>query len=472
MSILNSACSGKFSTDRTMRDYAEQGIDLRLTRANYRTGRLELSTYTSVEEFIRFLEGRDASQDITIGSSRLKVPGNPNAINAALASGRFPGVFAPCAITDIYPAPETPTDQPENTLLYQMLDHGLDSDNVRQLLYAAYQQANPDMPDAAIQYLWDHLYAYWRELPFPRKNDLYVDGGAIDNTPSNSAIDAIRETIEQDGLGRRNVVLDLYVVFLHAEPNPGLVGTHDDPALYQVVRRTLNIKNAATLTSDANVVKAINSVGRRGEELGRGLRLLLGTLRDLLEETADLLGDELTEAQIDHIQTTVRHRLQTQFAEQAHGHGFGNIAVEGIDKMLDALDDWSAGILHKQLPLHVNPIEIYPDDMQLDTLQFTERLGFRRQNAINTLTMGCYNTFWKLRSHLENKEANNTLDELDRRSLRLARKWMGFTEWPTTTDKLAATRENWRCQRTACVFHASHCRHGAKAERPDETLSA
>ena len=77
-----------------------------------------------------------------------------------------------------------------------------------------------------------NFFASWRDSRsmrdfFPRQGDAYVDGGAIDNTPSNSAVDFVREWAEQAGLSKREVVLELFVIFLGAEPtiqgagNPG-----------------------------------------------------------------------------------------------------------------------------------------------------------------------------------------------------------------------------------------------------------
>jgi hypothetical protein len=96
-------------------------------------------------------------------------------------------------------------------------------------------------------------------------------------------------------------------------------------------------------------------------------------------------------------------------------------------------------------------------------LQFTERLGYRKDNAISMLMMGCYNTLWALRGHLEAQKKD--LDALDQQVLTLAKKWMGIDTWPAGSSEQEALRQTWRCQRTACVFHAHHCPHGA---RPSE----
>ena len=110
------------------------------------------------------------------------------------------------------------------------------------------------------------------------------------------------------------------------------------------------------------------------------------------------------------------------------------------------------------IPLQVTEIKILPDRMPLSTLQFTERLGYRQENAIDMLTMGCYQTLWALRLHLEPQFDN--LDEQDRQVLELARRWMGFVDFPKDADGREALRNSWQCQRTSCVFYTHHCLHG------------
>ena len=443
--------------DRTFREYWEEGIDVRLTRANYRTGRLELSAFTPIDDFITYLESRDAARNLTLGSSRLVLPGNPNAINAAIASGRFPGVFAPFPITDIYLEGDDAQQEPENALLYQILRLGLGAPEVREALYPHYVASNPQSDSQALAYIFERLYPYWIDLPIPRIDDTYIDGGAIDNTPTNSAVDAIREAIDIRSHSRRDYNLDLYVVFLHSEPDPGTAKTVADPALYQIVTRTLKIQGAAKLTSDAGVVNTINRFGNHGEELGRQLRLLLDSVRQTLDGLAETMDADAVE--------TVQQALLQQLRSLAAAHGLETPESDDLHALLQGLDHRSQELLSRRLPLNVTPVEIYPDDMQLETLQFTERLGFRSDKAIEAMTMGCYNTMWRLRRFLESKEASTSLDEVDQRALQLARKWMGFAEWPRSEGEAEALEVNWRCQRTRCVFHAMHCRHGRRVQR-------
>jgi hypothetical protein len=68
---------------------------------------------------------------------------------------------------------------------------------------------------------------------------------------------------------------------------------------------------------------------------------------------------------------------------------------------------------------------------------------------------------WALQAHLE-AQKEGELDERDRVALGLARRWTGVAQWPETQQGIEPLRRTWRCQRTACVFHAGICAHGEK----------
>jgi hypothetical protein len=432
---------------RTLRDYAEAQINVRLTRANYRTGRLEISTYFSEQEFVAYLERqawRLQSTDpevIPLGSFRLQIPGNPNAVNAALASGRFPGVFFPYPISSIYDL-----DRPENRLLNLILNHWLDDNEVEKIMTKSYQALHPE--EEGDQERWQNLYTSWRDSSqmhdfFPRVGDMYIDGGAIDNTPSNSAVDATREWAEKNAVSRRDVELDLYVIFLGPEPKvaPDEI---QNPAFYQVVDRTLKIQGAAKQSSDAVVVDTINQFGKRGGDLGETLLLLVESVKELFP---NLSAEQQT-------------AIQEQLREAAREHGLRGFLGKSSDGILDRIQDWGNETVSKRLPLQVNLVKIYPQAMRLNTLQFTDRLGYRKENALQMITAGCYDALWALREQLEGQPG---MDEQDQRVLNMARKWMGGGEWPQDPAGLADLKTNWHCQRTACVFHKQFCAHGAKA---------
>lgn len=432
---------------RTLRDYAESQINVRLTRANYRTGRLEISTYFSEQDFVAYLEKqawRLQSSDpevIPLGSFRLQIPGNPNAVNAALASGRFPGVFFPYPVNSIYDL-----DRPENRLLHLILNHWLDNSEVETIMTQSYQALHPE--EKGDQGRWQNLFTSWKDSSqmrdfFPRIDDMYIDGGAIDNTPSNSAVDATREWAEKNAVSRREVELDLYVIFLGPEPKiaPDEI---QSPAFYQVVDRTLKIQGAAKQSSDAVVVDTINQFGKRGGDLGETLLLLVESVKEFFP----------------NLSTEQQTAIQEHLREAAKEHGLRGFLGKSSDGILDRIQDWGNETVSKRLPLQVNLIKIYPEAMRLNTLQFTDRLGYRKENALQMITAGCYDTLWALREQLEGQSG---MDVQDQRVLDLARKWTGAGEWPQDPAGRADLKANWHCQRTACVFHKQFCKHGARA---------
>ena len=434
--------------ERTLRDYARLGIEVRLTRANYRTGRLEISAYVTLENFVRFMQKQAwrlqkvDPDTIPLGSFRIQVPGNPKAIDAAICSGRFPGVFPPFPISAMYPASD-----PDNATLYRLLSGWLGDPQVEASMAQAYQSIKEQPPKGKDG--WDSLFASWRDADemrdfFPKETDTYVDGGAIDNTPSNSAVDYVREWAEQTGNSKREVELELFVIFLGVEPK--ITRTEaKDPNLFQVVQRTMDIQGIAKQTNDTNTVSTINTYGQRGEELGQALRLVLDALQDNL--------GSLDEDQRRQVEAQLRQKAQEMELKGYLGRDAGGF--------LERMGRWADEQVAQGLPLHVEEVKIFPEEMPLGTLQFTERLGYRKENALKMLTMGCYNTLWALRGHLEGQK-DKDLDDRDRVVLGLVRKWMDIENWPEKGQDLGTLRQAWKCQRTTCVFHAEKCAHGRK----------
>ena len=139
--------------------------------------------------------------------------------------------------------------------------------------------------------------------------------------------------------------------------------------------------------------------------------------------------------------------------------GFLGKDAEGI---LGRLEEWGEKKIARSLPLNVIEVPIFPEKMPLDTLQFSERLGYRKENAIEMITMGCYNTLWALRKHLEQNAAN--LDTLEKQVLDLARQWMEVNRWPSSDEdeQLKQLYCTWKCKREQCLYHADRCPHGIK----------
>lgn len=441
--------------NRTLRDFKEAGIDVRLTRTNFRTGRLEVSAYNTADQFAAFLKKHwmrlDKKDGLlpALGNARLQTVGNPNAIYAALASGRFPGVFSPMPVRKLYDLDDL--DDRDNVLLSSLLVGWLDDDDLRRAMRAAPEGANrrgPDIPDDLLR-----AWCESEELArlFPRMDDHYVDGGAIDNTPTNSAIDAVKDYADEQGLGYRDLQLDLYTIFLHPPPDPGELVTELLPSSIETVRRTMEIRTAAVLDSDAAHVRFVNKAGQLGEDSSQTVINLAAAVEDLL---AYLPGDEslsLTEEQ----QLALRAAFESRMAE-----ALPPSETTGLTGRLEKIKDDHQQLIDRRLPLHVNPIEIHPEEMPMRTLQFTERLGFRGENAVRMITSGCYSTLWSLYVHLASKTKGG-LDEGDEMTLAMARRWMGLEaeERPNITPE---QQLSWRCQRVQCAFFEGHCRHGAK----------
>ena len=448
--------------DRTLKDYWERGIDVRLTRANYRTGRLEIAGYLSSKDFLKFMRKqawrlqKADPEKMPLGSFRLQLPGNPKAIKAALASGRFPGVFAPFPFREIYPP-----EYKENQLLYQLLSTDRAVAGNTEAFITAYRanlddkalSGNPEEDGMKLLERWQ-ASAPVREF-FPFADDTYVDGGSIDNTPSNSAVDATREWIDNQkgNVLKRDVVLELYVIFLEKEPRLEKEKAAE-PLLYEVVQRTLAIQSAAVKTSDAVVVDTINNFGDRGDELARTLLAVI----EGLERSGVILDQSQLAVLEDCIRDAAPGSFLSSYQEDSEQKG-----------TLQFMKDWAKGMLSSRLPLQVDEVKIYPEDMTLSTLQFTERLGYRQKNAIDMITMGCYNTLETIKKRLDGlKEFDDReetdprvkgirqkkMDDQDKRALDLVNKWMAFKKGPAT---------EWICMREECVFHQAHCAHGLKA---------
>ena len=437
--------------NRTFRDYYNQNINVRVTRANYRTGRLEISAYVPLPKFFRFLEKQAWRVDeygpdqLPLGSFRIQVPGNPNAVNAGLCSGRFPGVFRPFPIEDIYPSAD-----PDNRVLYQLLASRYSAGEMDSLLVSSRAAGGSEGLGGDE---FEQKFARWRKSKlmsefFPRSGDLYVDGGSIDNTPSNSAVDYMREWTDSSQKARRDVQLDLFVIYLDTEPKVGL-DTVPDPAIYKVVNRTLAIQGTAKATSDTNTVDTINAFGWKSENLALVLQSFVG----------------LSQAAYANVPVEQRQQVEADLFQRLVDFGVdAKVIGNQPDGILERMQAWVNNAVEKDLPLHVELVKVYPGRMPLDTLQFTERLGYQKANAIEMLTMGCSDTLWALRNHLET-HGDPEPDSLDQQVLERTRKVMGYQPWPKGKKDQEGLRANWKCQQTNCIYYQQFCALGARNTR-------
>lgn len=435
--------------NRTLRDYAQNDIHVRLTRANYRTGRLEISSYVTEKEFAMFLDRQAwrisafGPEKIPLGSFRLKVPGNPLALNAALCSGRFPGVFLPYRLKDIYAKSDS-----ENTLLYRLLDGWLSNPQVASELQPIVADLNPD------PLIRDKKWKDWQESNsirtfFPQSTDTYVDGGAIDNTPYTAAVDYVRDSLMLTGGSTQDESLDLYVIYLETEPKVEYAEV-TDPYIFEVVNRTLALVNAANEKSRGTTFDTLNSFGKRAEQIAKVLSVVLDSYKETLKD----------------MEPAQRRQAEEKILKQVQGIWKKEFSSKTPDGVLDTISAWTDKTLISRLPLQVETVKIYPQAMPLNTLQFTERLGYKKENAVQMLAMGCYSTLDGLRTRLEACDWEK-LDGHDQRALTLVRRWTGnLWQAPAQPEASNQTLPIWQCQRIACTFHATACLHGAKAKNP------
>ena len=456
---------------RTFKEYHEEGIDVRLTRANFRTGLLEISAYISKEAFAQKITNYwrfevMPEEGFPVTNWRIELPGNPVVIDAALASSRYPAVFSPYPFEKIYPRGD------ENDLLYSILENGF-SPEVQDVLLANQPDYLQERLKTAFGWLTNKHYESFTGRFFPKEKDRYIDGGSIDNTPTNSAVDAIREKlfIDQD-MWRRDATLDLYTVLLHKLPAQK-EDEAKDPSMFDVVKRTLEINSAAKLTTDATYAETIANYGNKAEQLAELLLVLLEAIYKLDQKSDSSLEIEELYEQIRE----VAHRYnEEKFKEGYRLQHFkilmddpqGEKTEEDAFELLSNIKKLCERWLERGLPLDLNVIKIHPDEMPLHTVAFTERLGYDRENGLEMITMGCYNTLWDLRVHLQEK-AKYKLDANDKCALLLTQKWIGHdSPWPDKNRddiakyhmELRNLRKTWKCQRTECIFHRKHCAHG------------
>lgn len=206
---------------RTFKDYKQEGIDLRITRTNVRTGRMEISEYCPGDESERIV-------------------GNPRVVKAALASSAFPSALPPIKVSDLYPREENPDfwslmkfresireefknywGEKGESEYKKFMEH-LDLWELRQIerfgsrqdvlkefeikeIITSYLFKRPTLRHTPnfIDWLQKNILKLWRYRHYPRVDketyeDIYFDGGTVDNTPISTALKAMKEKVSKD----------------------------------------------------------------------------------------------------------------------------------------------------------------------------------------------------------------------------------------------------------------------------------
>jgi hypothetical protein len=236
------------------------GIDVRLTRTNIRTGRMEVSAHRTLQEVLaQAVQDPERAGDLIVG--------DPHAVSAALASGAFPVAFVPRSLPEIYPP-----GPPENEILRAILSGAAEA--------AAYDIAPEQQALLAAAY--------------PRADDIYLDGGTIDNHPLSAAIDAIKDTARRARSARQaddiyRSTHDVFVIFLGPKPEITQlpVGQAQGMLAYEYGLRAYNLMQNAKMLGDADNAERITQLMERAagwRESDRPNRILVNVNRIYPEE--------------------------------------------------------------------------------------------------------------------------------------------------------------------------------------------
>lgn len=497
---LNRAPSQLIDLNRTLNDYKKIGLDVRFTRANYRTGKLEISGCFSRDDLKRFIKKnihylnwqKYGDKPSDFARLRMIINGNPKAVEAALASTRLPGIFRPKKFSEIYSIDEKydrETDEENyNNRLFSWLN---DESEFKNLLSESGLKLE-DLDDTELQRYRDF---------FPKTSDVYLDGGVIDNLPTNSAIDAVRESVlkslEKDAssqLSMSNTQFDLFTILLEKEPGTKKEQDSESDPLenlhpMEVVSRTLEIRSGAKMLTDTHILNVINKFGERGNNLA----MMLGAILESLKK-ADIDKDKL-----DQISAQIIERLHLDDPENVHLYEYNETFFQNnggeevtLDNVLQNIEGELTRLQNEKLPMNVRALEIFPDEMNMSTWNFTERLGYRREKALKMLTMGCYNTLWTTFTILlRRKQAGQLKEDCNKTLLQKLGEIIFKNPFYLTSDEKEKEsnkidiesllsdsvalsefvnnlndknlRQSWNCAQSSCVYWQA-CAHGKANE--------
>jgi predicted acylesterase/phospholipase RssA len=224
------------AVDQGLSSFQADGIDVRLTRTNIRSGKLEISAHRTLPEVLqRIADDPGDAADLIVG--------DPNAVAAALTSGAFPIAFLPRSLVEIYPAGTY-----ENDALAAIL-------------------AGPE--EAAAFDLTPDQQALLAQA-YPYADDLYLDGGAIDNHPLSPAIAAIKDMAWRTRTAHQAQQIyrqthDIFVIFLGPKPEITELapGAAQNMLLYEYGLRAYDLMQNAKLMGDASTAERITSLMER-----------------------------------------------------------------------------------------------------------------------------------------------------------------------------------------------------------------
>ncbi|MCZ7546021.1 MAG: patatin-like phospholipase family protein [Anaerolineae bacterium] len=432
--------------DRRFSAYRRLGLNVRFTRTNLRTGYLEVSAFVTVDEFIydladlaaEYQRQREADTPIDFLATRVRVPGDPKVVDAAIASSAYPGMVEPIPIDDIYPRPDAEARAPAESanadaLLYLLLARDAGNlyafrglgDRASALVFAhrtrgAMLQAAVDAPGPDA--LTEQLVLVNNLLPL--LGDHYIDGGVIDNTPTRSTIDAARDSDARGEPGFRD--LDVFVVFLNRLPREAPITAQEMAAylLVEIGMRALFLQGQADKVSDVTMQAIISRLLGRLRRVDADLEAAVGAVDELLAGSPSPEAEAALQA--------LRARL-----------------VEA--RTTDLPQHW----------IRTEMFTIFPSEIVLNTVAFHERFGFSTGTAARGVALGCAETLEKLYVMLRRRVTGEDGKKADAHERAAFARLLALAGQPEDTDRRRLL-ENWRCTFRDCVFWARHCAHGGR----------
>lgn len=462
---------------RRLSEYESCDLDVRLTRANVRTGRTEISE--------RLTAAEASLPDVDRGRRML---GDPRAVAAALASSAFPSGFPPVPAVALYPEEENPQLYAKLTQrarakrelgrvfgeraksqyrwLVQRLDEWterepalLRNDHQAELLERIQREFYGERASwsrvSSASLLCLAETREWPQLPVPgdsRYSDRYFDGGILDNTPLSAALTAIRDaesrrpapvsasaaSAESAASPTQKPIHEMVVVLLAPLPRARYVTAEEAERLEgpALGLRALRLQAERRLADD---VKNAERIDRMLAEKGR-MEAALSGVTDRLEAAG------------------VRERGGAR--EEADRPSPGSWAeVLGSERPQEAADA-AAAQAHQRAPsahlVRVRVTRVYPNWDLPWLLALDDRLGFDSELAREFQARGCRDTLAALADrHAPDARAGKPLPP----QAHAARRLLGGT-WEE------APSPGWTCRADVCSLRSA-CQRVAAQDAAD-----
>jgi predicted acylesterase/phospholipase RssA len=474
---LERAIRSVIPAGRRLSDYRDSGIQVRLTRSNVRTGRLELSEHLTAEDHghLGGVRGR-------------RVMGDPLAVPAVLASAAFPVAFSPVAAETIYPASENqelyvraaerasakkllvrifgPRSKPEYLWFMATIDAIAEEEpallhlgreaNLLQRLREFFIGEHSGWMRVSLHSINIFIETrHWPQVPVPGEStysDRYFDGGILDNTPLSPALSAVREEARRRRMGRaaaeftapgEDAVHEAFVVLLSPRPR----------------KRYLSAAEAEFIGGPALGVRALRlqAEHRLAEDVKTAERI-----DRLLEERGLLLSEQEKATAPAKAAAAVHELIDADANERA---GFGGSGSDGAETWSDILANEQPGAGHTSsrpgeagaddlIRLHVT--RIHPSWDLPWVLALDDRLGFSADQAREFQARGCRDTLEALYEHYRrDREKGMTPPRHGEEAARL----VGLRNWGSPAPR------GWICDVEDCTLQET-CDRVASREIP------